>query len=234
VNVTAIVSCVVVSDIPYVHEALLSIQRQTHPCHLIIVVSEATSNIRPSIHSLGIDAHFEMVPLSPPGITRNLGVQCASTEWIAFLDADDIWLPRKIEIQLAHAKRRDCSVVAARHILTDEDNTAYFYGFARQIPLASSWLIKRELLLQEPFSDRMQYEDTELWRRLNRRIQTWTLREYLIYYRVRKTSLSSGTGGKKRKVWFARAARNPALRRMFLLLSRVVGLCYLPIQRLPH
>ena len=30
---------------------------------------------------------------------RNLGVMCASGEWIAFLDADDIWYPQKLAVQ---------------------------------------------------------------------------------------------------------------------------------------
>jgi glycosyltransferase involved in cell wall biosynthesis len=234
-NVTAIVSCVVETDIPFVHEALQSIRRQTHPCHAIIVVTEVTSKIQTRIHSLGINAQFEIVHLSPPGITRNLGVQRASTEWIAFLDADDIWLPRKIELQLAYAKKKDCLAVGARHILVGDDKAPFFYGFARNMPLPSSWLVKRDLLLQEPFSDRKQWEDAELWHRLNHRTRTWTLREYLIYYRVHTASLSSTfSGEKKRKERFARAARNPVLRRTFLSLSRVAGLCYLPIQRSPH
>lgn len=32
---------------------------------------------------------------------RNIGVRLATGPWIAFLDADDLWLPRKIERQLA-------------------------------------------------------------------------------------------------------------------------------------
>jgi len=233
-NVTAIIPCVVESDIPYVHEALLSITRQTHPCHIIILVSEATLKIQSNIHALGIDAQFEIVPLMPCGITKNLGVQRATTEWIAFLDADDIWLPRKIELQLAYAMKKDCLVLGTRHILVGEDKSPFFYGFARTMPLPSSWLIKRDLLLQEPFSDRKQWEDEELWDRFNRRTPTWTLREYLVYYRVRPYSVSSTySPQKKRKEWFARAARHPVLRRTFLFLSRVASLCYLPLQRLP-
>lgn len=31
--------------------------------------------------------------------TRNYGINLANSEWIALLDSDDIWLPRKLEIQ---------------------------------------------------------------------------------------------------------------------------------------
>lgn len=33
--------------------------------------------------------------------TRNRGIRLASAEWIALLDADDIWLPNKLEVQKA-------------------------------------------------------------------------------------------------------------------------------------
>jgi glycosyltransferase involved in cell wall biosynthesis len=230
-NVTAVVSCVVESDVPFVKAALLSIKQQTHPCHVIVVVTENTCNVRTEISSIGIDAQIETTHLSPCGITKNFGVQRASTEWIAFLDADDVWFPRKIELQLAHASKHSCAAVGARHILVDGDAGPFFYAFARNMPMPSSWLVKRDLLLQEPFSDRTQYDDAELWARFNRRTPTRTLREYLIYYRVSPGSHSSSySPPKMRKQWFARAARNPILRRAFLALSRGAGTLYLPVQ----
>lgn len=36
-----------------------------------------------------------------PGISRNIGWEKSNTEWIAFLDADDAWHPKKLEIQLS-------------------------------------------------------------------------------------------------------------------------------------
>lgn len=39
---------------------------------------------------------------------RNVGIANSSGHYIAFLDSDDIWLPRKLEVQIASMKAMDC------------------------------------------------------------------------------------------------------------------------------
>ena len=54
---------------------------------------------------------------------RNLGIQLATADWIAFLDDDDEWLPAKVEAQMTAALRApsDLVVVSSRHILFDPE-----------------------------------------------------------------------------------------------------------------
>ncbi|MFI3214434.1 MAG: glycosyltransferase family 2 protein, partial [Eubacteriales bacterium] len=39
--------------------------------------------------------------------SRNKGVRAAAGRYIAFLDADDIWLPEKLEVEIAFMKERN-------------------------------------------------------------------------------------------------------------------------------
>ena len=51
---------------------------------------------------------------SGAAITRNNALRRAKGRWIAFLDADDLWLPEKLERQLAFLKENNADIVLCK------------------------------------------------------------------------------------------------------------------------
>lgn len=92
-----------------VRRALESVLSQTlQPIEIIVVddgsVDETVSIVKELARHLS-PGFLEIVELHSnhgPGYARNVGWDMASGEFLAFLDADDSWHPRKLEIQAAY------------------------------------------------------------------------------------------------------------------------------------
>ena len=85
----------------FIAEAVESVLAQTVPVFEIIVVDDGSSdNTEEVIKQLGDKVKYIRQKNGGVGLARNTGVKNSSGEFIAFLDADDIWLPQKIERQI--------------------------------------------------------------------------------------------------------------------------------------
>ncbi len=84
--------------------AITSVLNQTVPVLEIIVVDDGSADDTVAVVSrFGTPVRVISKPNGGPASARNLGAAQARGEWLAMLDADDWWFPRKNEIQLAHA-----------------------------------------------------------------------------------------------------------------------------------
>jgi glycosyltransferase involved in cell wall biosynthesis len=83
----------------YVRRALDSIAAQTFTDFEVIVVDDGSTDESASVVESYDDARFRIVRQenAGPGAARNRGATEASGEMLAFLDADDEWLPRYLE-----------------------------------------------------------------------------------------------------------------------------------------
>lgn len=86
-----------------------SILEQTLPAAEIIVVDDSsTDNTRDVVESYG-NRHVRYARLangSGAQAARNAGIELAACDWIAFQDSDDIWLPEKLQRQVAALEER--------------------------------------------------------------------------------------------------------------------------------
>ena len=104
----------------FLDECVLSVVGQTYENWELLLVDDASTDDSASLAREHAARHSGRVRrLEHPGgvnrgvsASRNLGLRNARGEYVAFLDADDVWLPRKLEEQVAILERhRDVCMV---------------------------------------------------------------------------------------------------------------------------
>ncbi len=86
-----------------VQQAIASVIAQTYRNWELIIVDDGSDDGTPEEIISMNDPRIKLLTMLHVGniaLLRNRGVEEGSGEWLAFLDSDDIWIPRKLEIQL--------------------------------------------------------------------------------------------------------------------------------------
>ncbi|MFM7073680.1 MAG: glycosyltransferase family 2 protein [Planctomycetota bacterium] len=135
-------------------ETLLSVLAQSSPAAEIIVVDDGSNDGTAVLanavfaESLGTRTRVVRQANAGPGAATSRGVQMANSPWIAMSDADDLWLPEKMERQLGFLDAHpDIALTSAsmrqfRHGEPDDGN-----GEVRSGPTRSTIVVKREVFL---------------------------------------------------------------------------------------
>jgi glycosyltransferase involved in cell wall biosynthesis len=194
----------------YVRQAVESCLAQTYGNIEVIVVDDGS--VRPQAEFLSgvIDPRLTVVRQDNGGVAaaRNHGARLGSGEFIAFLDADDYWLPGKLQIQVDLLRRSDTAVVFCdlRRLQGDTFLPAsylasfelpagghIFPGLVRRnfIPLSSAVVRRNVFESVGGFcEDRDIWEDWDLWLRLAQSHVISHADESLAVYRLHGSNAS--------------------------------------------
>jgi glycosyltransferase involved in cell wall biosynthesis len=190
----------------FIEETVNSALAQTHDDLEVIVVNDgSTDDTMERLRPYG--THIQVLELANGGVARarNAGVNTASGSWIAFLDADDLWRPEKIERQLAHSEAplryTDRLNIGARGDLPELQSlvTPMYDGdlfltlmLEGNFITTSSVLLRRELFetMNGFFTGLNGTEDWDLWLRIAERHPVGLCPEPLISYRFHPSGLS--------------------------------------------
>ena len=134
------------------------------------------------------DSRIKLISLEKnngaPAAPRNIGVRNSSGMWIAFLDADDIWHPQKLKLQMDALQVHKVDFCCTQMKDFTDDTLLTFdavmevsveqISFAKQqikgrIP-TSSVVVKKDLMLRFPFNEDIRYkavEDYHCWLRMH-------------------------------------------------------------------
>jgi glycosyltransferase involved in cell wall biosynthesis len=99
-----LVSCIVpvFNGEAYLREALTSIRTQTYrPLEIIVVDDGSTDGTATVARGVGDAVRYVRQGNAGPAAARNLGIASARGDFIAFLDADDLWHGDKLTRQMA-------------------------------------------------------------------------------------------------------------------------------------
>lgn len=167
-----------------IDRAIKSVFGQTYLNTEIIVIDDgSTDDTAQRVKSYGNKVKYIYQSNAGAGAARNLGVDASKGEWIALLDADDEWHPRKIELQLKYIQAvpdivlvsnnplivRDCQDVPFPEVSKEDKNSFFIWKhseFLRRNKMhTSSVLIKREVYQSVGGCDPslINAQDRDLW-----------------------------------------------------------------------
>jgi glycosyltransferase involved in cell wall biosynthesis len=183
-------------------EALASVQAQTFQDYEIIVVSNGESpGARLASRAIAVarDARYFELETGNASMARNYGIEQARGEWIALLDDDDLWLPRKLERQVAEAERTGADMIVCDYIESHLegreiirrwrllDGWSYTQAINRgywSVQPSAAMIRKRVFAEIGAFDPRLRYnEDNDMWRRISWRHTIHQMDDVLTRYR---------------------------------------------------
>lgn len=198
---------------PYISEAIDSVLGQSYSDYEIIVIDDAsTDNTGEVLNKYSDNPKVSVIRLdvcSGVAAARNAGLGMARGDIVALLDADDIWLPEKLNKQYQALKEEPEAGWAYCNGAVVDQNIKKMYFFTERwnhtggmiyedillkslcVPV-SSVIIKREVFdhcgLFDP--DLKTVEDLDLFLRIARKYKCVYLKEPLFNYRVHNDNLS--------------------------------------------
>ena len=193
----------------YICEAIDSVLSQTCKDYEIIIIDDgSTDNTKNLIAENYPTVRYFYSKNKGVSSARNIGISIAQGEFIAFLDADDKWLPEKLEKQLALFENdHQVGMVFTENYYFDEHGLKEIKIFKRKLLMygnivrnifLNSYVVTSTVMVRKSVFDDVGLfeeglaiaEDDNMWMRICLKNRIELLDEPLILYRITEGSLS--------------------------------------------
>lgn len=193
----------------YISQTILSVQNQSHQNWELLIVDDCSTDETFSILSnfSSQDARIKVFKLdtnSGAGVARNFAIQQASGNYIAFLDADDLWKPEKLEKQLHFMQTQKIPFTFSFYETIDEAGNLRNETITTPSKISykelyyCNWIgnltgiYSVDFFEKIPISAIKKRQDWMMWLQIVKHIKTAIpVPESLAYYRVRHDSISA-------------------------------------------
>lgn len=206
----------------YIEETIACVAAQTYENWELLLVedcgTDGTLNVIIQYIDKNDDARIRLIRQpSNQGAARarNRGLQEAHGRYIAYLDADDLWVPEKLERELAFMKKKDAAFAFTGYEFADElgrglgkivhvpETLSYRQALSNTTIFTTTVMFDTEKIGREQLEmPVVKSEDSALWFRVLREGYTaYGLDENLVKYRRGGKSLSSNKLEAIRRIW---------------------------------
>lgn len=202
----------------YIGETIQSVMLQSYKNWEMIIVNNASTDKSLQIIDSLQDSRISVVSLDKnsggPAKPRNIGIENANGEYIAFLDADDIWHQDKLKIQIDYMIKYNYTFTSTNQLHIDENSIQISNKIYKILAVfkknklkkticdliktkfisTSSVIVKKEYIdFFDEDKDLVSVEDLCLWLKLfnNKNVNYSYLDKKLLFYRVLENSISS-------------------------------------------
>ncbi len=194
----------------FLPDSLGSILLQTYGSYEIVVVDDgSTDNTKEVLDPfMGKIKYINLEQNKGLPVARNIGIRSAQGRYIAFIDADDLWFPEKLQTDIEHFQRYpEVGMVYSKHINVDEKGTFINRGTKRRLPsgnifiqlfseqnfiTTSTVVVKKEVFETAGLFDEQFFncQDWDMWLRTAFYFKVAGINEFLVKYRHNPNSLS--------------------------------------------
>ncbi|MGN0304915.1 MAG: glycosyltransferase family 2 protein [Lachnospiraceae bacterium] len=207
----------------YLPETIKMVQEQTYKDWELLLVDDCSRDnscqVVEEILSKCPDSRIQMLRQEKnqgAAKARNRGLKEARGRYIAFLDADDIWLPKKLEKELDFMEKKGAGFVFTAYEFGDEEakgtgkvvqvpeTLTYRQALSRTVIFTSTVLLDREriphrLMEMPPVPSE---DSATWWQILKEGYIAFGLNQVLVVYRRPPKSLSSNKLVAIKRIWF--------------------------------
>ena len=135
------------------------------------------------------------------GVSRNIGIKNSSGKFFAFIDADDLWLPKKLDKQISFMTKNNiefCFCGYQKKLLNKnidvkvDKNELNFNDLINSNVIGLSTVVLKKNIIEENLFPKLKtQEDYAAWLKLIKKNKAYNLQETLVIWNKSSNSLSS-------------------------------------------